>query len=172
MTKLPLMLLPLLVFLSACSSKHLASIDDVAKSNMTILQDNAQWRLFKIVLAPNKSLDDHRSGSRIILPLSPVKIQPLEGDKKPIEISAFQALWLTNTISKGFKNISLLPMEYLVLEAKDPNKQLIKSTRQCEEGTTLNAFDTLIICKIDVEKSASFIQASISEGNFFVFIVQ
>lgn len=172
MTKFTLLLSSLFFLLSACSSTNLPTIDEVAKSNMIILQDDVQWRLFKIVLAPNESLGDHRSGSRIILPILPIKIQRLIGEQKPIEVTAYKALWLTNEISKGFKNISHQSMEYLVLEAKDPNKQLIKSPRQCEKGTTLNAFESLMVCKIVIEKPAKFIQASISEGNFFVFVVQ
>lgn len=162
----------MVVLSSSCSSNHLPSIDEVAKFNMLLLQDDVQWRLFKITLPPNESLDDHHSGSRIILPLVPIKIQRLKGIKKTIELSAFKAIWLRNKVSKGFKNISELPMEYLVLEAKEPNKQLTQSTRQCEKGITLKAFESLIVCKIVIEKSAKSIQASISEGVFFVFVVQ
>ncbi len=153
MKKIILLLFPLLSLLSACSSGKLASIDQVAQSNMIVLQQNEQWRLFQIKLSSTQTLGDHRSGSRIIVSLSPIKIQRITGDSSIIEIEKYKALWLTNPISKGIINVSQHPMEYLVLEAKNPNQHLVNSERTCQEGTTLIAFESLIVCKIINEEA-------------------
>jgi len=144
--------------LSGCSSSQLLSIDRVAKSNMSVLQQNEQWRLFDIHLAPTEILGDHQSGSRIIISLSEMKIQRLAGDLTPIEVDAYKAFYLTNRLSKGIKNIGQQSIKYLVLEAKDPFKKLIKSDRKCKIGTTLLAFDSLMVCKVMVTNTVQAFQ--------------
>lgn len=138
---------------SSCHSSYLPSIDEVAESKLSQLQQNDNWRLFKIKLEPNQKLDDHRTGSRIIISLSAIKIEGLKHEKKMIKIGKYKALWLQNKISKGFKNISQHTIEYLVLEAKDPGLQLTKSNNQCNLGTTLLAFESLMVCKLSINNS-------------------
>lgn len=136
------------------SSRPLPTIDEAASNYIEVHAEDNHWRLFSITMPPESKLADHQSGARAVIPITDIKIQRLEGSSEPMIVPAYQALWLTNQESKGFKNISNAELQYLVLESKNKSLTLVepKPTTACDFGKALLSYNKFRICSIEPGK--------------------
>lgn len=125
------------------------TIDEVAGERLQLLHSDDDWRIFSITVASGDTLADHASGPRAILALTDLEIRVLEGEAEPISVPPWQAMWLTNTFSRGFLNIGDNPLQYLVIEARDRGIEAEDVSRGCSAGTPLLANSLLSICWIE-----------------------
>jgi hypothetical protein len=134
------------------------TIDQVAGQRLQLLHSDDGWRIFSITVTSGDTLPDHASGPRAILTLTDLEIRVLTGDAEPMSIEPWQAMWLTNTFSRGFENIGDDVLEYLVIEARDREIEVQEATRECRSGTPLLTNSALSICWIDTRDSETTIE--------------
>ena len=136
------------------------TIDEVAGDRLELLHSTTDWRIFSITIAAGGTLADHATGPRAIVTLTGLEIQALKGDADPTTAKPWQAMWLTNTFSRGFENIGDETLSYLVIEARDRDIQAEDSDRGCDVGETLLTNSELSICRIGERSSGLTIELS------------
>lgn len=129
------------------------TIDEVAGEQMMLLHSSDDWRIFSITVASGDTLADHASGPRAILTLTDLEIRALAAEAETRSVPPGQAMWLTNTFSKGFENTGDESLQYLVIEARDRGIEADDVNLGCSAGTPLLNNSLLSICRIDERAS-------------------
>jgi hypothetical protein len=138
---------------TVCAGSEPPSIDEVAGDRMRVLHIDDDWRVFSIVVASGDVLADHATGPRAIVTLSDVEIQGLEESAAPMRVPAGVAMWLENTVSKGFRNLADGDMHYLVIEARNRGRTVEPVDGSCPSGSPVLANSALTVCRLDVGES-------------------
>lgn len=73
-------------------------------------------------------------------------------------VKPWQAVWLTNTFSRGIKNTSDDQLQYLVIEASNRGVEAEDVTHECSVGTPMLANSLLSICRIEERNSGATIE--------------
>lgn len=134
------------------------TIDEVSGERMLLLHSDDDWRIFSITVASGDTLADHASGPRAIITLTDLKIQVLGGETEPMSVPPWQAMWLTNTFSRGFENIGDTALQYLVIEARDPEIEAEDIDHGCSAREPLLANSVLSICRIEGRGSGTKVE--------------
>lgn len=112
---LPTLLLCMAALGDEPESAALPDIDRAAGNMLDEIARGPHHRLFTITMAPGQRLDDHATGPRAIVALTPLQLRRRSGGE-PLAIAALSAFWLSNTESEGVINVGHEAASYLVLD--------------------------------------------------------
>lgn len=115
--------------ISACQTpSSTGTIHTVASAYYQAVYLDDLIEAFIIELPPEAHLAAHQTQQRVLLTLSPISVERLSSNNtKPIHLPVLKALWLENTHSGAIKNISDQTARYLVIQAREPIKDLNQS---------------------------------------------